>query len=181
MEKQGDNWKLKRNHVYFYQVQMQMAICKVSYCDFVVWSESGCIVERTKADYEFYKSKLEILHDFFVHGMLPEIIGKWYTQRPVSDAENMVPIPKIDDKSSDCEDEDMTRLWCYCQEPSFGDMILCDNENCSIKWFHFDCLWIRCPPKNHWYCPSCQKLPNFCRAKGANKRNTKMGKSNAEV
>ena len=79
--------------------------------------------------------------------MLPEIIGKWYTQQPVSDAENMVPIPKIDDKSSDCEDEDMTRLWCYCQEPSFGKMILCDNENCSIKWFHFDCLRIRCPQK----------------------------------
>ena len=55
---------------------MQMAICKVTYCDFVVWSESGFIIERIKADNDFFEQKLESLYDFFVYGMLPEIIGK---------------------------------------------------------------------------------------------------------
>ena len=170
MEKNDDGkWKLKREHAYFYQVQMQMAICKVTYCDFVVWSESGFIIERIKADNDFFEQKLETLYDYFVYGMLPEIIRKWYTRRPVADTTNVVPRTVSTEYHLDCEDEDITRLWCYCQEPSFGGMVLCDNEECPIKWFHFDCLRIRCPPKNHWYCPSCRKLPQFTKGKGSKK------------
>ncbi len=40
-------------------------------------------------------------------------------------------------------------------------MVQCDNDKCTIQWFHFDCLRIRCPPKGKWYCPSCRKLPKF--------------------
>ena len=115
--------------------------------------------------------KLEALSDFFVYGMLPEVIGKWYTRRPVADTTNVVPITLSTqaEEPLDCEEEDITRLWCYCQEPSFGDMVLCDNEECPIKWFHFDCLRIRCPPKNRWYCPSCRRLPQFTKGKGSKK------------
>ena len=35
-------------------------------------------------------------------------------------------------------------------EPSFGDMVMCDDK-CTIKWFHFDCTL---PTKSH----SCRKL-----------------------
>ena len=24
-------------------------------------------------------------------------------------------------------------------ELSFGDMVMCDHDKCTIKWFHFDC------------------------------------------
>ena len=24
-------------------------------------------------------------------------------------------------------------------EPSFGDMVMCDHDKCTIKWFRFDC------------------------------------------
>ena len=24
-------------------------------------------------------------------------------------------------------------------EPSFGDMVMCDHDKCTIKWFHFEC------------------------------------------
>jgi len=174
MENNNGEWKLKRQHAYYYQVQMQMAICKAAYCDFVVWSESGYVIERIEADNEFFDQQLESLYDFFVYGMLPEIIGKWYTRRPVADTANVVPRP-VPTEAHDLndEDEDITKLWCYCQEPSFGDMILCDNEECPIKWFHFDCLRIRCPPKNRWYCPSCRKLPQFTKGKGSKKKSDK--------
>jgi len=173
MEKNNDGkWKLKREHGYYYQVQMQMAICKVTYCDFVVWSESGFIVERIEVDSEFFERKAEVVYDFFVYGMLPEIVGKWYTRRPVADATNIVSRMASSDHE-DYEDEDITKLWCYCQEPVFGDMVLCDNEECPIKWFHFDCLRIRCPPKNRWYCPSCRKLPQFTKGKGSKKNSKK--------
>ena len=41
------------------------------------------------------------------------------------------------------KDRDLAKLWCYCNEPSFGEMIMCNNEKCLIRWFHFDCLRIR--------------------------------------
>ena len=32
-------YEIKRNHPYFYQMQMQMVLAKRSYCDFFVWSK----------------------------------------------------------------------------------------------------------------------------------------------
>ena len=51
------------------------------------------------------------------------------------------------------------KVWCYCGQPSYGNMITCEHNECNITWFHFDCLRIRCPPKGKWYCPSCRKQP----------------------
>eukprot|EP00250_Pteridium_aquilinum_P012017 c20456_g1_i2 orf=457-1257(-) len=45
--------------------------------------------------------------------------------------------------------------YCYCQNVSFGKMIACDNENCKIEWFHFQCVGIKDQPKGKWYCPDC--------------------------
>ena len=79
--------------------------------------------------------------------MLPEIMGKWYTSKPVSDTENIMHTPTssmTQNGDQEVEEEDYTKLWCYCNEPSFQDMVCCENDKCTIKWFHFDCLRIRC-------------------------------------
>ena len=47
-------------------------------------------------------------------------------------------------------------LWCVCKKPSEGDMIACDNANCKIEWFHFDCVGIRKAPRGKWYCLECR-------------------------
>lgn len=50
--------------------------------------------------------------------------------------------------------------YCICKRVSYGEMIGCDNENCSIEWFHFGCVNVLTkPPKGNWYCPDC--LPLF--------------------
>lgn len=36
------NLRLRRNHKYYYQIQMQLALCELECCDFVVWSPKGC-------------------------------------------------------------------------------------------------------------------------------------------
>lgn len=36
---------LRSDHTY-YQVQMQLAVTKLAYCDFVVWNKNKFIVER---------------------------------------------------------------------------------------------------------------------------------------
>jgi len=177
MTKQDEKWILKRNHAYYYQIQLQLEVCKLSYCDFVVWTaaEKDFVVERIAADKQFFNSAIDTVQQFFVYGILPKIVGKWYTRKPVANSEGVVPIPictstdstdEQQDTQSD-ESEDMSKPWCYCNEPSFGEMIQCDNGKCSIMWFHFDCLRIRCPPKGKWYCPSCRKLPKFCKKKKA--------------
>lgn len=92
--------------------------------------------------------------------MLPEIVGKWYSRRPVADCDGVVHEPvNEEDTTNDLNKDDKSTPWCYCNEPS-REMILCDNKGCSIKWFHFTCLRI-IVPRGKWYSPSCRNLPKF--------------------
>ena len=116
-------------------------------------------IERITIDREFYKSAADRVECFFTYGVLPEIVGKWYTRKCVADKDGVVlPPSRIEHEDTEYE-EDTTKSWYYCGEPCYGQMIMCEHNDCSIEWFHFDCLRIRCPPRNIWYCPSCRKLP----------------------
>lgn len=66
MTKESSQWRLRQQHAYYYQVQLQMHICKVSYADFVVWTESEYSVERIAASNEFINSKRRLLQDFLL-------------------------------------------------------------------------------------------------------------------
>lgn len=79
--------------------------------------------------------------------------------------------PKIEDAESEIESNDSSNegrnmlqvnpdaLYCYCKCPydEVSEMIGCDSRDCSIEWFHFECVGIMVPPKGHWYCPECRK------------------------
>ena len=149
---------MSREHAYYYQVQAQINICNVGYGDFVVWTTNDLLIERIMPDQDFFERMAEPIEHFFVYSILPEIIGKWLTRRPVATEEGVVCIPEAIEE--ELTDEDMEANWCYCGTPCYGNMIMCDNANCAIKWFHFDCLRIRRPPHGKWYCPSCRKLKN---------------------
>lgn len=70
MEKvNGCNWKLKRNHCYYYQVQVQMNICNIANADFVVWTETNIIKERIKIDKEFFDNECIKLNIFLCMGL----------------------------------------------------------------------------------------------------------------
>ena len=45
--------------------------------------------------------------------------------------------------------------YCLCHQVSFGEMIGCDNPDCPIEWFHFQCVGLTSKPKGKWYCPRC--------------------------
>ena len=63
-------------------------------------------------------------------------------------------------KKEDSIKQDQKDLWPCVEYPDiynygeYGKMILCDNSNCAIQWFHIDCLKL---PKGKWYCPMCTK------------------------
>ena len=64
---QGGKVSLKHTHPYYFQVQGQMAVCGVSWCDFVVWAGSGRIsVEHILFNEDLWQScMLPCLIDFF--------------------------------------------------------------------------------------------------------------------
>lgn len=45
--------------------------------------------------------------------------------------------------------------YCLCHQVSYGEMIGCDNSDCTIEWFHFSCVNLTSKPKGKWYCPLC--------------------------
>ena len=70
-------WSLKRSHSYFYQVQLQLHVCSDAlYADFVAWSQAEVAIDRIYRDDQFFEDCLEKARNFFVYGILPEIVGK---------------------------------------------------------------------------------------------------------
>ncbi|XP_017784516.1 PREDICTED: inhibitor of growth protein 1 isoform X1 [Nicrophorus vespilloides] len=56
--------------------------------------------------------------------------------------------------------------YCLCDQISYGEMIMCDNDLCPIEWFHFSCVTLTTKPKGRWYCPKCRgDRPNVMKAK----------------
>ena len=146
-------------HSYYFQVQAQLKLCGVRYCDFVVWREGEIFMQRIYLDEPFISIIFDKAAQFIKLAILPELLGKWYTSDPLIQLENQVPeeltMTSLDgDKSGH---ENKTDKWCYCQGEEFGEMIACDNSQCCIQWFHTQCLHISRIPKGKWYCPDCQK------------------------
>ena len=86
LEVHEDTLHLNRNHAYYYQVQTQMFVCNVNYCDFCVCTfpadseDSGIFVERIPRDDNLWKTIVTKSKQFFVTCLLPEILGNWYTR-----------------------------------------------------------------------------------------------------
>ena len=48
-------------------------------------------------------------------------------------------------------------VYCFCRQIAFGDMIACDNEECAIEWFHYQCVNLTKQPRNKWLFPDCSR------------------------
>lgn len=90
--------------------------------------------------------------EFVKYGVLPELLGKWYTRNTAVGAQETI--------NSTCRTEDPPQTdtrFCYCKEEKDDNLIGCDGNSCSIEWFHMKCLRIKRVPKGNWYCPDCRK------------------------
>ena len=172
-------------HAYYYQVQTQIFVCNVDYCDFCVCTFSGdeestIHIERVFRNNNFWKDHcVPKAEAFFKTCLLPELLGGWYT-RPL-----MPPNLEIQQSTGAIQDDTQgtsssqsdgavqpsSQTFCYCNGPEIGEMIACDNNDCSIEWFHLKCLKISSDsiPKGKWYCPDCRTLPKFSRSRGKGK------------
>lgn len=71
----------------------------------------------------------------------------------------------IDEDGDDDDDEEEEeggegedkRLYCVCQQVSYGSMVGCDDKECPFEWFHWGCVHLTEEPRGKWYCPTCSK------------------------
>ncbi len=148
-------------------MQCQLFCTQRSYCDFVVWTNEDMHIERIYTDSSFWSSKIVQVQQFFMLGILPELLGKYFS-RPVSLTSENRSLPSTSSGSftlpttSAEEQSNQSIRYCYCQEEEEGEMIGCDNPHCTYQWFHFKCLKLTSTPKSKfWYCPDCRVLPQF--------------------
>lgn len=68
------NLRLKRGHNYYYQVQGQMAITGVQWCDFVLFTFKGMFIERIGYDESFWTTTCNKLTDLYLHHFVPAVL-----------------------------------------------------------------------------------------------------------
>jgi len=165
-----EDFRLKPDHDYLYQVQMQMKLCGVKLCDFIVWGKDGILQQRIEFNEEFIETALLQAKSFVKLCVLPELLSRCFSrgkkqtvesdavdsdEEPTSDAEQ--PSSSMQAATSS-EDDEENGLWCYCQRDGHYDrMIACDGDNCPIEWFHLSCMDLTedAVPEGDWYCPDC--------------------------
>jgi len=47
-------------------------------------------------------------------------------------------------------------VYCYCEKPSYGEMVGCDGSQCDREWFHLGCIGLSALPKGQWFCEECR-------------------------
>ncbi|PRP85308.1 hypothetical protein PROFUN_06910 [Planoprotostelium fungivorum] len=73
--------------------------------------------------------------------------------------ENILPAvdPKILTVEIDMPIDPNEPTYCTCNRVSFGEMVGCDNPDCKIEWFHYECVGLTAAPKGKWYCADCTR------------------------
>ncbi|XP_072387363.1 uncharacterized protein [Diabrotica undecimpunctata] len=134
--KENDLVILNKNHSYYYQVQCQIFISNLLYCDFVIWSPKIFFRQRILPDWDLWNDNLKLILKFHSEIIMPELLGRYFTKR---------------------EGNAKVEYWCYCKGVDNGSpMLKCDNDDCNVQWFHFKCVGISETPDSLWYCQSCK-------------------------
>lgn len=72
LKKENGVISLKRNHAYYFQIQMQLGVMSMNWCDFHAWSPKGSFTERIAIDRSFWESLKNKLVNFHHSWLCPE-------------------------------------------------------------------------------------------------------------
>ena len=80
--RQDGSLYLPHDHKYYAQVQGQMAILGIEWCDFVVYSNGEIVIDRILADLNYWDHLSEKLEQFYIQHVIPEVLsGKIFPGR----------------------------------------------------------------------------------------------------
>ena len=136
------NMTIKEDHQYYYQLQQQLFTTGKKYNDFVVCSikeniESVCQTVTPNQDH--WDTVLPKLTNFWRFCVLPEILGRWYTQK------RDIALKLFDAGAVS-----------FCRNETGEAVVHCSNTACPISSFHLSCLKLTEVPKK-WMSPLCHK------------------------
>lgn len=57
-----------------------MKLCCVEYGDFIIWNENELVIPRVDIDEGFIDESIRKVTLFYKHGVLPELVGKYFTR-----------------------------------------------------------------------------------------------------
>lgn len=87
-----NGYELVKTHDFYYQLQLQINVSELRYCDLVIWSPQPklChLIIRVNADVDFWNFKMKKAQKFHEQIMMPEILGKSYTRTGISNFINL--------------------------------------------------------------------------------------------
>ena len=68
---------LNRNHLYYFQVQMCMAISQIDKCDFIVFTEKGIDIVEIPFDADFWSDVFKTVFLFYKNYMISSLLLKY--------------------------------------------------------------------------------------------------------
>lgn len=129
--------QLSKTHPYYFQVQMQLMICQLTVCDFVVWTNCGMFIAEVAFDQVICDKIYFTIGSFVRKHLIKEIL----TRSLLSYA----------------DDATANEYICICNRPQFGKIVLCSKKDCKIVRFHYECVGIKRKPIKAWFCTECNK------------------------
>ena len=155
------SYAVRQNHQYSIQMQLQMYVCNVAYCDLVVWQPESILIVRVYRDAEFVTTLLPKLRDVWVRHIVPELLTR-SIQKQSSISSGLAGVADSSSvaqqlaPSTSVAASDVPYEYCICRKDVGGRMIGCDNSECQYKWFHLQCIKMkRVPRKSPWFCRYC--------------------------
>lgn len=79
LNKNGKLYCMEKSHEFFYQVQLQINLIGLKYCDLVIWSPKEFLSIRIEPDFDFWKIAMNKALTFHEQVVMPELLGKFYT------------------------------------------------------------------------------------------------------
>lgn len=76
LNKTEGGWSLKENHAHYSQVQAEMAVTGTKWCDFVVYTHKGMIIERIAFNENTWMDLLSAAQHFYRHNVAPKLLVK---------------------------------------------------------------------------------------------------------
>lgn len=80
LSKTGKAYVLEKNHELYYQVQLQINLISLKYCDLVLWSPKDFLTIRVESDFHFWETAMTKASTFHERVIMPELLGKFFTK-----------------------------------------------------------------------------------------------------
>ena len=134
--------RLKKNHPYYSQVQLQMHVCNIDVCYFVVSTLQDVVSLRVPYDRPFCEEMVAKSKLFVLRVILPELMGKFFTS------------PTIE-----APGKENYYIHCCCQKEKHDPIIKCADPACFVKVYHRGCLYALGMKvfRKSWVCHICKK------------------------